>query len=165
MNFEKALTAKHVRMSVQTKDEKPNLLLSILRCKCPRCRRGDMFKEKNSYKLKTFMKMNERCPVCGQPLDMEPGFYYGTNMVSYALAVLLSGVTFVLWLFTIGMTPISHFISWLVVNAVLLVALQPPLMRISRSVWIVFFVPYSSRWSEGDIIEPERVNKDQAGNW
>lgn len=146
-------------------DEKPNLVFSVLRCKCPRCRRGDMFQEKNSYKLKSFMKMNERCPVCSQPLDMEPGFYYGTNMVSYALAVLLSGVTFVLWLLIIGMTPITHFVSWLVANAVLLVLLQPPLMRISRAVWIVFFIPYSPQWSQGDVIEPERVNKDQAGNW
>jgi hypothetical protein len=48
------------------------------------------------------MKMNERCPVCGQPLDMEPGFYYGTNMVSYTLAVLISVVSFVLWWILIG---------------------------------------------------------------
>ena len=53
-----------------------------------------MFQERNTYKLKNLMKMNERCPVCGQPLDMEPGFYYGTNMVSYALAVLISVFTF-----------------------------------------------------------------------
>lgn len=109
--------------------------------------------------------MHERCPVCGQPLDMEPGFYYGTNMISYALAVLFSGLTFVLWLLAIGMTPITLFVSWLAVNAVLLVLLQPPLMRLSRAVWIVFFISYSSRWKEGDVIEPERVNKEQAGNW
>ena len=152
-------------MCADIKDEKPNLLLSIFRNKCPRCRRGDMFKEKNPYKLKTVLQMNERCPVCGQPLDMEPGFYYGTNMISYALAVLFSVFTFALWIFTIGMSPITRFVSWLVSNAVLLILLQPPLMRLSRSVWIVFFISYSSRWKEGDIIKPERINKEQAGNW
>ena len=152
-------------MCAAVNDEKPNLLFSIFRNKCPRCRRGDMFKEKNPYKLKSVLQMNERCPVCGQPLDMEPGFYYGTNMISYALAVLFSGLTFVLWLITIGMTPISRFVSWLAVNALLLVLLQPPLMRLSRAVWIVFFISYSPRWKEGDVIEPERVNKDQASNW
>jgi hypothetical protein len=46
--------------------------------------------------------MNEKCSVCGQPLDMEPGFYYGTNMVSYTLAVLICVFTFFLWWATIG---------------------------------------------------------------
>jgi len=148
------------------KDEKPNLILSILKNRCPRCRRGNMFKEGNPYKLKTFMRMNEHCPVCTQPLDMEPGFYYGTNMVSYALALFVSALSFILWSLTIGFsTKDSRFFWWLGINAFLLVILQPPLMRLSRAVWIVFFVPYSSNWSEGDIVEPERVNKEQAGNW
>lgn len=153
-------------MCAVIKDEKPNLILSIFRNKCPRCRRGNMFQETNPYRLKSFMKMNERCPVCSQPLDMEPGFYYGTNMVSYTLAILFSVLTFILWWVTIGFsTKDSRFFWWLGINAVLLVALQPPLMRLSRAVWIVFFVPYSAKWREGDIVEPERVNKDQAGNW
>ena len=88
-------------MCAQIQDEKPNFLLSILKCKCTRCRRGDMFQTKNPY-ARGFMKMNERCPVCGQPLDLEPGFYYGTNMVSYALAVLICVFTFFTWWLTIG---------------------------------------------------------------
>lgn len=153
-------------MCAVTKDEKPNLILSILRNKCPRCRRGNMFKESNPYKLKSFMRMNERCPVCGQPLEMEPGFYYGTNMVSYTLAILFSAFSFILWWVTIGFsTKDFRFFWWMGINAVLLVVLQPPLMRLSRSVWIVFFVPYSPSWREGDIVEPERVNKEQGGNW
>ena len=153
-------------MCADKKDEKPNLILSILRNKCPRCRRGNMFQESNPYKLKSFMRMNERCPVCSQPLDMEPGFYYGTNMVSYTLAILFSALTFILWWATIGLsTKDTRFFWWMGINAVLLVLLQPPLMRLSRAVWIVFFVSYSHNWSEGDIVEPERVNKEQAGNW
>jgi uncharacterized protein (DUF983 family) len=153
-------------MCADKKDHKPNLILSILRNKCPRCRRGDMFKENNPYRLKSFMRMNERCPVCGQPLDMEPGFYYGTNMVSYTLALLFSALTFIAWFFTIGFsTKDARFFWWMGINAVLLVLLQPPLMRLSRSVWIVFFVPYSPDWQHGDIVEPERVNKEQSGNW
>src|SRR3712207_7624933 len=38
----------------------------------------NMFRTANPYAV-GFMKMNERCPVCGQPLDLEPGFYYGTK--------------------------------------------------------------------------------------
>ena len=153
-------------MCADKKDVKPNLILSILKNKCPRCRRGDMFKEPNPYKLKTVLRMNERCPACGQPLDMEPGFYYGTNMISYALAVLFSVLSLLLWALTIGISlKDTRFFWWLGINAVLLVTLQPPLMRLSRTIWISFFVRYSPRWYEGDIIEPERVNKEQMHNW
>jgi hypothetical protein len=124
-----------------------------------------MFKTKNPYAI-GFMNMNERCPVCTQPLDMEPGFYYGTNMISYALAVLICIITFFAWWAIIGFSlHDSRFFWWIGVNAFLLIALQPPLMRISRTVWLAFFVRYSSRWREGDIMESERMNKDQMANW
>lgn len=147
-------------------DEKPALILSVLQNKCPRCRRGKLYTKSNPYALKSFMKMHDRCPVCGQPLDMEPGFYYGTNMVSYTLAVLLSAVSFFAWWIFIGFSfQDSRFFWWMGFNALLLVVLQPPLMRLSRTVWLAFFVPYSPRWREGDVVEPERVNKEQMHNW
>ena len=147
-------------------DEKPSFLLSVLQNKCPRCRRGRLYQQRNVYKLKGFMKMNERCPVCGQPLDMEPGFYYGTNMVSYTLAILISAFTFFAWWGLIGFSlSDKRFFWWMGFNALLLVLLQPPLMRISRSIWIAFFIPYSANWAQGDIVEPERVNKEQMNNW
>jgi hypothetical protein len=33
-------------------------------------------------------------------------------------------------------------IWWLGINGVLLVLLQPPIMRISRTIWLAFFVRY-----------------------
>jgi uncharacterized protein (DUF983 family) len=145
---------------------KPNIVLSILQNKCTRCRRGKMYKYNNPYDLKNFMKMNERCPVCGQPLDMEPGFYYGTNIVSYTLAFLISVASFILWWVIIGFSlQDKRFFVWMGVNALLLVLLQPPLMRLSRTIWLAFFVPYSSDWDKGDIVEPERINQDQMQNW
>src|SRR6476660_8279054 len=139
-------------MCAKVHDEKPNLLLSLLRSKCTRCRRGDMFRVKNPYQLETTMKMNERCPVCGQPLDMEPGFYYGTNMISYGLAVLVCVATFILWWATLSFSlKDSRFFWWMGINGFLLLALQPPLMRISRTVWLAFFVKYAANWREGDI--------------
>ncbi|WP_245798328.1 DUF983 domain-containing protein [Cnuella takakiae] len=116
--------------------------------------------------MKLTMKMHDKCPVCGQPLDMEPGFYYGTNMISYVLAVLVCVATLVLWWTTIGFSlKDSRFFWWMGINAFLLVALQPPLMRISRTVWLAFFVMYSPKWREGDIVEQYSVNKEQAANW
>ena len=125
-----------------------------------------MYVQKNPYKLKGLMRMHERCPVCGQPLDMEPGFYYGTNMVSYTLAVLISIFTFFLWWTTIGFSlSDSRFFWWLGTNAVLLVLLQPPLMRLSRTIWLSFFVRYSPSWHQGDVLQQYSVNKEQMNNW
>ena len=153
-------------MCAVKKDVKPNLILAILQNKCPRCRRGRMYKSRNPYNLRSFMKMFERCQVCGQPLDMEPGFYYGTNMVSYTLAVLISMLSFILWWIIVGFSfHDNRFFWWMGFNAFLLIALQPVLMRASRTIWLAFFVPYSSNWSSGDIVEPERVNKEHMNNW
>lgn len=119
---------------------KPNIILSLVQNKCPRCRRGKLYQYSNPYNLKNFMIMNERCAICGQSLDMEPGFYYGTNMVSYTLAILISAGTFILWWLIIGFSfNDSRFFLWLGVNAILLLILQPPLMRLSRTIWLGFF--------------------------
>jgi hypothetical protein len=50
-------------------------------------------------------------------------------------------------------------------NAMLLVLLQPPLMRLSRTVWLYFFIRYSPRWKEGDIVQAERVNENLKNAW
>ena len=125
-----------------------------------------MFRDNNPYHLRNTMKMNEQCPVCGQPLDMEPGFYYGTNMISYGLAVIICIVTFFLWWVLIGFSlQDSRFFWWIGINAFFLLALQPPLMRISRTIWLSFFVKYSPEWKEGDIVSVYSVNKEHQNNW
>lgn len=152
-------------MCAQKHDERPSLILSLLKCKCPRCRRGDMFKSKKPYAA-NFMKMNETCPVCGQPMDLEPGFYYGTIMISYALAVLFCVISLLgTWLIIGFSLQDNRFFWWIGINAVVLIALQPPLMRISRSFWLGYFVRYSPRWREGNIVERYSVNKEQQNNW
>jgi hypothetical protein len=125
-----------------------------------------MYKRKGAFRIKGLMEMNERCPVCGQPLDMEPGFYYGTNLISYTLAVLISALTFFLWWGLVGFSlHDTRFFWWIGINALLLVFLQPPLMRLSRTIWLAFFVHYSPNWSKGDIIEKYSVNKEHESNW
>ena len=152
-------------MCAMTRDEKPNLVLSLFKCKCPRCRKGDMFQTKNPYAV-GFMKMNDTCSVCGQPMDLEPGFYYGTIMISYALAVLFCVLSFVgAWLIVGFSLKDNRFFWWMGINAIMLLALQPPLMRIARSFWLAYFVRYSPRWREGDIVERYSENKEHAANW
>lgn len=120
----------------------PRFIPSLLRLKCPHCRQGDMFTHKHSFS-KRFMQMHTTCSVCGQPMEIEPSFYYGTGYVSYSLAVALSVTTFLVWWVLIGFSfHDSRFFWWIGLNAVLLVVLQPYLMRLSRAIWLSFFVRY-----------------------
>lgn len=127
------------------------MLWSILTLKCPRCRRGNMFRNNNPYKklrLSHIFDMYDNCPVCNQRFDMnEPGFWYGTGYVSYALAIAISATTFVAWWVLIGVSfNDNRVFYWLIINAVLLLILQPWLMRLSRTVYLYFFVRYDKHY-------------------
>lgn len=126
---------------------KHNYLWTVLNNKCPHCREGNIFKDKGSYHLKTFMKMNDECPVCGQKTEIEEGFYIGTGYVSYALAVAFSVSTFVAWWVLIGLSVDDNRVFWwLGTNAILMLLIQPYLMRLSRAIWLSFFVKYQANW-------------------
>ena len=71
-------------------DKKPNFFLSLFGLRCTRCRRGPMFKNNTKLSFGKNMAMHTKCPVCGQYYELEPGFYYGTGYVSYALTVALT---------------------------------------------------------------------------
>ncbi|HMJ46888.1 MAG TPA: hypothetical protein VK498_06130 [Ferruginibacter sp.] len=137
-------------MIKEEKQRKPNFLWSMLTMRCPRCRRGPMFKDPNPFrklKLSHIFNMYDDCPVCHQKFDLEPGFWYGTGYVSYALAVAISVSTFVAWLVLIGVsTEDNRIFYWLIFNSVLLVAVQPWLMRLSRAIYICFFVSYDENY-------------------
>src|SRR4051812_337886 len=102
MKMETIMTDPLVNSIDMLKLERTPSALNLLKCKCPRCRKGDMFENKNPWKLNKTMKMNKECPVCGQPLDIEVGFYFGSSYVSYAFTVALSVATFVAWWVLIG---------------------------------------------------------------
>ena len=141
-------------------------ILNLFRCKCPRCRKGDMFKNKNPYALKEVLKMNETCPVCGQPFNIEVGFYYGSGYISYGLTVMLSALTFIGWWFTIGFSlDDNRLFYWITFNAVFLLALQPYLMRVARTGWLALFTRYDPNWKIHPVKMPERTNKEQDNNW
>jgi uncharacterized protein (DUF983 family) len=135
----------HAIQEIMSQHKKPNYLLSLLKLKCPRCREGDMFHSKSSY-TKGFTKMHESCEVCGQPMEPEVAFYYGTGYVSYALAVAISVSTFIAWWVLIGFSlNDSRFFWWIGVNAFILIVSQPYLMRLSRTIWLSFFVKYQGK--------------------
>ena len=104
--------------------------------------------------------MHKDCPSCGQPTEIEVGFYYGTGYVSYGLSVAFSVATFVAWKVLIGMTfsiNDDRILYWMGTNILLLIIMQPILMRLSRTLWLSWFVSYQNNWKDNPIEKPERV--------
>jgi uncharacterized protein (DUF983 family) len=153
--------------NMNEKKKSRGYLASAFSCRCPRCREGKLFEHRTSISYKKNMLMNKDCLVCGQPTEIEVGFYYGTSYVSYLLAVIICVFSLVAWWLIIGLsTSDNRFFYWLGFNAVLLIVLQPWLMRFSRSLWISWFVKYDPDWKEHQPMDvSERMNAEQANNW
>ena len=110
--------------------------------------------------------MNKECPICGQPLNIEVGFYYGSSYISYTFAIALSAATLIVWWALIGFSlSDNRFFYWLAFNAVFLIAAQPYLMRVARTGWLAFFVRYDKNWKTNPPQPLERTNEDQERNW
>jgi len=112
--------------------------------------------------------MHEKCPACGQATEIEVGFYYGTGYVSYALSIAVLVASFVAWKVLIGVSfsiDDNRIFYWMATAFVILFALQPVIMRLSRILWLSWFVPYEPNWQDKPAGEPERANKEQANNW
>lgn len=142
-------------------------LFSILSNRCPRCREGKVFEKSSAYQ-KNSTHMHENCPVCGQPTEIEVGFYYGTGYVSYTLSIALLAVSFVAWKVLIGVSfsiDDNRIFYWMGISFTALFAAQPILMRMSRILWLSWFVKYDPNWKEHPIEKPERIVPEQMNNW
>lgn len=134
--------------------DKPGYLWSLFTMKCPRCRRGKMFTNNNAWNLKKVFSMPKQCPECKQPFELEPGFWYGTGYVSYALSILYLMITFALWWIVIGFSiKDNRFFWWMGIAVVSLIILQPWLMRFSRALYIYFFIKYNPDYKNAPVVK------------
>ncbi len=117
---------------------KGNKLYSIFTGTCPVCHEGEMYVEGNPYKLKKVLKMHDRCSHCGTKFKMEPSFFYGAMYVSYAVGVAIAVAAFVIAYFFMGLDRHITFITIILA----LVITFPLILRISRNIWINFFMSY-----------------------
>ena len=122
--------------------KKGNKLYSVFYNKCPQCQDGKFFKHGVTLNLKNNLKVYENCESCGLKYMIEPSFFYGAMYVSYALTVALAVVIFVIS-YSIGLDLIGSFIAIFVI----LIALTPLIMRISRLLYINMFVHYKKKES------------------
>lgn len=141
-------------------------LWTVLTNRCPRCREGKIYQTDNAYDLKNYMKMHPNCPVCGQATEIEVGFYYGTSYVSYALTVAYSVATFIAWWVLLGFSLHDNSaVYWIIFNGITLLLFQPLFMRLSRSLWLSWFVKFDPDWKQKKAEEYERIVKEHMNNW
>lgn len=115
-------------------------LNSILSGTCPVCQNESMYLERNPYKLASTLKMKERCGHCNTKYKIEPSFFYGAMYVSYPVGLSFAITAFLLsyLVFDLGL-----MITYGIIVLVMIVSL-PIILRVSRNIWINFFMNYRS---------------------
>jgi len=121
-------------------------LYSVVHEKCPRCQDGDLFVT-SPLNLRKFTQMPEFCPHCGLRFEMEPSFFFGSMYVSYAFQVAILVATYLALRLTLNPSAWIYVLTAVVGTLVTL----PFSFRLSRAIWINFFVSY--RKPEGRKVE------------
>ncbi len=121
----------------------PNKYVSMAHMRCPNCREGQMYTNKSVFPLGKMLEMPERCLVCDQKFEIEPGFWYGTGYVSYAISVGMIFCMAVIFALTVGFSwennSVYVFIGIMIAS---MVVFQPWIMRYSRVLYLYVFVKY-----------------------
>ena len=117
---------------------KGSKVYSIFTGKCPVCHNELMYKDANPYHLSQTLKMHERCAHCNTKYKIEPSFFYGAMYVSYPVGIAFATAAFVITYLIFGTGLVSAFIS--IVGTMII--FMPIIMRISRNIWINFFMSY-----------------------
>lgn len=60
---------------------------NIIRAKCPKCNKGDIFHGSGNILLLKTPKMHDSCPNCQHVYEIEPGYFFGAMYVSYGMVV------------------------------------------------------------------------------
>lgn len=111
----------------------PGSFVSLLKLKCPRCRRGDLFKN-SAFSLKKVLDMPEHCPHCDLKYEIEPGFFWGAMYISYSLICAISIVFITLLL--------AFKFKWYILGAIyvtVVILLNNIIARYSRVLMIYLF--------------------------
>ena len=137
LNF--AALKKHVMKLI-----KGTKLYSIFTGTCPVCHKGDMYIENNPYKITKIMEMHDHCSNCGKKFKIEPSFFFGAMFVSYAVGTAIAIAAFIIAYFFIGLD--RHYTFFAII--IVLAALFPFIVRISRNIWINLFVNYNKKIAE-----------------
>lgn len=114
---------------------------AVVQCKCPRCRQGDIFSGRMySFSFRGQIT-NEYCPHCSLRFEREPGFFYVSMFVSYAMScaemIAASVAAYILGL------PLTYESLWYYVGILLVTVflLTPINYRYSRVILLHWLTP------------------------
>ncbi len=113
-------------------------IYSIITSSCPVCQEESMYQESNLYKLSQTLKMQERCSHCGTKYKIEPSFFYGAMYVSYPVGIAFAVTAFVISNLIFKLDLVATF---LIISGTM-IAFLPVILRLSRNIWINFFMHY-----------------------
>jgi uncharacterized protein (DUF983 family) len=106
-------------------NRKRSALSAVLHLRCPRCRRGLVFRGR--------FAMNNLCPACGLKFEREPGYFVGAMYISYGIAAaFLSLGTLAVSL----VAPAWELWLQLLVALALFLPFVPLVFRYSRVIWM-----------------------------
>lgn len=117
---------------------KGSKVYAIFKGVCPKCHEESMYVTKNPYILTDTLKIHEKCSNCNTKYRIEPSFFYGSMYVSYAVGIAFAVAAFVVSYLFLGSSLKTAFIA--IVGT--LVVFYPVIMRLSRNIWINFFMHY-----------------------
>ena len=109
--------------------ENSSTLVDMLHQRCPRCRRGSIFR----YSIyRGFPRMCELCAICGLKFQREEGYFLGAMYISFGLAlVVIALIAILLWAIT------GWWITKAMIWAVLIfLPLAPAISLFARVLWI-----------------------------
>lgn len=124
--------------------KKGSKLNSILTGSCPKCQEESMYLDNNPYNMGSIFKMHETCSHCGTRYKIEPSFFYGAMYVSYGVGIAFGVAAFLISYVFLGSNLKTAFIAIIAT----LIAFMPVIMRLSRNIWINFFIHYDKNWKE-----------------
>jgi uncharacterized protein (DUF983 family) len=102
-------------------------LWALLRQRCPRCRRGQMFR--GSF------AMNDPCPCCGLLFQREEGYFLGAMYMSFPIT---SAILIPIYFILNELLPTWHSLLLVPLATALYLPLMPAVFRYSRVLWIYF---------------------------
>lgn len=96
----------------------------IMRMRCPKCRKGGIFKG--------IYSMRKTCPVCGFDFEPENGYFLGAMIIGYFLGAFSTIPTIAFLVFG---TEVSR-VMVVVIPVLQLLVTSPIFFHYSRTIWI-----------------------------
>jgi uncharacterized protein (DUF983 family) len=121
----------------------PEIIYSTATNTCPRCHKGNVFKNNNPYSFNNGLTMLDSCSECNLKYEREPGFFYGALYVSYAF---MSGI-FIIWFVADLLWIHMDSVKLAMVVMVSMLLLFPVVYRSARILWLNFFIRFDKKYA------------------